>query len=86
MHGNGLRNRQDRLLRVLKVVGERPPVVDLVTHAGVGFSGRRARAECPGVNVLELLRDFLDDLRLARRRAGERRQVLADVAAPVRHG
>ncbi len=86
MNGHGSRSRQDRALRVLKVAGKGPPIVNLVTYASLGLGGGRARAERGHVNVLELVRDFLDDLSLARRRAGEGREVLADVAAPVRHG
>jgi hypothetical protein len=86
MNGHGSRSRQDRLLRLLKVAGEGPPIANLVTDAGVGLGGGRARAERAQVNVLELLRDLLDDLSLAGRRAREGREVVADVAAPVRHG
>ena len=77
---------QDRVLRLLKVRGQRAPVLDFGVHARLGIARRGASADGAVVDVLELLRYFLDDLRLALRRASEPRQPSADVCAPVRHG
>ncbi len=73
-------------LRLVDLARKLVPIADLEARAL-----QRLRIGQPGgkrfrISLLELQREFADDFTLALRRDMQRRQMVANVLAPIRHG
>ena len=75
----------DRLFGAADFTGERGPVWNLRFGARFGFSGPDASRDRIVVGLVKLQRELLNNLLLACAAQIERRQMSADVQAPIRH-